>query len=61
MQASFQRASWAPQHLASSSLGSYETTCSAQCSYRLPGTSLPKACETQFLCRPDVAELGLLL
>ncbi|MCY7168885.1 hypothetical protein MK528_11035, partial [Streptococcus gordonii] len=25
------------------------------------GTSLPKACETQFLCRPDLAEVGLLL
>uniref|UniRef100_A0A914S6L1 Transmembrane protein n=1 Tax=Parascaris equorum TaxID=6256 RepID=A0A914S6L1_PAREQ len=24
--------------------------------YSLPGTSLPKACETQFLCRPDLAE-----
>ncbi|WP_206696050.1 hypothetical protein, partial [Streptococcus pseudopneumoniae] len=22
---------------------------------------LPKACETQFLCRPDLAEVGLLL
>ena len=25
------------------------------------GTSLPKDCETQFLCRPDLAEVGLLL
>ncbi|KMT45924.1 hypothetical protein AC070_06335, partial [Fannyhessea vaginae] len=32
-----------------------------QFSYSLPGTSLTKACETQFLCRPDLAEVELLL
>ena len=61
MQSSFQRVSWAKKHLATSALGSCETTRSAQCCYSQPGTSLTKACETQFLCRPELAEVGLLL
>ncbi|MBG9498430.1 hypothetical protein ABE44_04540 [Bacillus thuringiensis] len=38
-----------------------KATGSPQCSHSLPGTSLTKACETQFLGRPDLAEVELLL
>ncbi|MBG9498647.1 hypothetical protein ABE44_05770, partial [Bacillus thuringiensis] len=57
----FQRGREAPKRLASSCLGNKETTGSAPCSHSLPGTSHTKASETQFLGRPDLAEVGLLL
>ena len=56
---SFHRGKGYPKHLSSCSLGSKDRSRLAQCSYSLPGTSLTKACETQLLCRPDLAEVEL--
>ena len=51
----------APKRLASSTLGRLETRRCPQCSYSLPATSLTKACETQLLPSPGLAQVELLL